>query len=249
MNQIKIGGFIADLRKERGWTQSKLAENIGVSDKTVSKWECGKGLPEISVLMPLCDVLEINVNELLSGERLSQNDYSQKAEVNIMELIKETEETKKKSKNSKLVLLLAMTAIIFVMCFSMLVSGVSIMYFLDLPSLFVLLTATLLFMLAAGMWKGFWTGVKIALGINKNYVKEDVLTGLTAVSFTKKTLLYVGVFESLLQICMVFMLLKADVNLYILIKNLAVALLTGVYGITGYLLLLPVKGRLEVLSK
>lgn len=156
MNQIKIDRFIADVRKEHGWTQSKLAEDIGVSDKTISKWECGKGLPEISVLMPLCEVLGINVNELLSGERLSEDDYSQKAEVNMMELIKETEETKKKNKNSLMTMVLAVTAIIFIVVVSVSVSGVNIGVFLDFPSLFVLFVATALFVVAAGRWKDFW---------------------------------------------------------------------------------------------
>ena len=64
-------------------TQLQLAEKLGVSDKTVSRWECGKGMPELSILMPLCEVLEINVNELLSGEFLTQESYSKKAEENM----------------------------------------------------------------------------------------------------------------------------------------------------------------------
>ena len=75
MDQIKIGKFIAEMRKEQGITQKGLAEKLEISDKTVSKWECGNGLPEISLMMPLCEVLGINVNELLSGEKLSENDY------------------------------------------------------------------------------------------------------------------------------------------------------------------------------
>ena len=96
MDQVKIGRFIAELRKEKGMTQRELANDIGVSDKTISKWECGSGMPEMSSLMPLCQALQINVNELLAGERLSHDNYSQKAEENIMNLIQENRKQRKK---------------------------------------------------------------------------------------------------------------------------------------------------------
>ena len=97
MEQKKIGSFIAQQRKEKQMTQKQLGEALGVSDKTVSKWECGNGLPDISIIMPLCNLLEINVNELLSGESLTQEEYPGKAEENIMNLIKDSEETKKRN--------------------------------------------------------------------------------------------------------------------------------------------------------
>ena len=96
MDQIKIGKFIADIRKELHLTQKQLAEELNISDKTVSKWECGKGMPEVSLMLPLCNALKINVNELLSGEKLSDNNYHEKAEENVMNLIREKEESKKK---------------------------------------------------------------------------------------------------------------------------------------------------------
>lgn len=96
MDQLKTGKFIAACRKEKGLTQRQLAEAIEVSDKTVSKWECGNGLPEVSLMLPLCEVLEISVNELLSGEKISASEYKLKAEVNLMELMQEKQENKKK---------------------------------------------------------------------------------------------------------------------------------------------------------
>lgn len=96
MDQIKIGRFISAIRKEQNFTQRQLAEKLNISDKTVSKWECGNGLPEVSLMLPLCDALKINVNELLSGERLSDDNYHEKAEENVMDLIREKEESKKK---------------------------------------------------------------------------------------------------------------------------------------------------------
>ena len=96
MDQIKIGRFIADERKRKGYTQKQLSEKLEISDKTISKWERGNGFPEISLLLPLCNELEITVNELLSGERVSEEDYRKKAEENMVNLVKEAQESKKK---------------------------------------------------------------------------------------------------------------------------------------------------------
>ncbi len=96
MDQIKIGKFIAQQRKEQSMTQRQLADILGISDKTVSKWETGNGLPEVSLMMPLCDRLKINVNELLSGERLTDFNYKMKAEENMMDLVYEKAQSRKK---------------------------------------------------------------------------------------------------------------------------------------------------------
>lgn len=96
MNQEKTGAFIAQLRKESNMTQVQLADELGVTNKAISKWENGNGFPEVSLLLPLCNELEITVNELLSGERVSEDDYRKKAEENMVNLVKEAQESKKK---------------------------------------------------------------------------------------------------------------------------------------------------------
>ncbi len=96
MDQIKIGGFIAEERKRKGYTQKILSEKLGISDKTISKWERGNGFPEVSLLIPLCSELDITVNELLSGERVSEEQYRKKAEENMVNLVKEAQENKTK---------------------------------------------------------------------------------------------------------------------------------------------------------
>ena len=87
MNQVLTGKFIADERKKKGYTQTDLADKLGISNRTVSKWETGNGFPDVSLLLPLCEELGISVNELLSGERLSKDDYEKRAEVNMVEII------------------------------------------------------------------------------------------------------------------------------------------------------------------
>lgn len=84
MEQIKIGQFLKAIRKEKKLTQRQIAESLGISEKTVSKWETGSGLPEVSLMLPLCNLLGISVNELLSGERLDETRYYQKVEQNIL---------------------------------------------------------------------------------------------------------------------------------------------------------------------
>lgn len=95
MNQDKIGVFISELRKEQGLTQKELADKIGVSDKTISKWETCRGIPDMTYIESLCTSLGITMNELISGERLSDEAYSKKAEENIMTLMNENENNKR----------------------------------------------------------------------------------------------------------------------------------------------------------
>lgn len=93
MDLKRIGGFIAKKRIEKGLTQKQLSDLLMVSDKTISKWECGRGMAEVSLLLPLCEILGITVNELLSAEDLDDK-YEKKAEENMLELIKEKENIK-----------------------------------------------------------------------------------------------------------------------------------------------------------
>lgn len=92
MNQIKIGRFIAERRKEKNLTQMQLAEKLGITDRAVSKWENGRGMPDSSLMLDLCGELGISVNELLSGETIEMKEYDRKAEQQLLELMEEREE-------------------------------------------------------------------------------------------------------------------------------------------------------------
>lgn len=91
MSQNNIGEFIQQSRKAKGFTQKDLGDRIGVSDKTISKWENGNSIPDTSILNELCATLDINVNELLSGEKLTPEIYSMKAEENMMNLLEDNQ--------------------------------------------------------------------------------------------------------------------------------------------------------------
>ena len=114
MDQVKTGKFIQKMRKEQQLTQRQITDKLNISDKTVSKWETGNGMPEVGLMLPLCSLLHINVNELLSGERLDGQKYQEKAEVNIMDLLKEKAEAKRK------------IVILIVQCIMTLLSGITL---------------------------------------------------------------------------------------------------------------------------
>ena len=95
MDEIKIGKFIAECRKAKNLTQAQLADLLFVTDRAVSKWECGRSLPDSSIMLDLCKILGITVNELLTGEELEMNNYNEQAENNLLELTKQKEEADK----------------------------------------------------------------------------------------------------------------------------------------------------------
>ena len=90
MNPEAIGKFISEERKAKGLTQKELGEALGLSDKAVSKWENGRSMPDLAVMDDLCKLLDISINDLLSGEKLSEDSYTRKAEENMKDLMNET---------------------------------------------------------------------------------------------------------------------------------------------------------------
>ena len=95
MDQIKIGKFIAECRKNVRLTQMQLAEKLGITDKAISKWERGKTMPDCSIMLELCDILKISVNELLSGEKINMENNNQKNEQLLLDMAKEIEKKNK----------------------------------------------------------------------------------------------------------------------------------------------------------
>lgn len=96
MDQEKIGKFIAQRRKQVNLTQMQLAEKLNITDRAVSKWETGKAMPDTSIMLPLCRILNISVNDLLSGEVVTMEHYNQELENHLLEMAKQKEEADKK---------------------------------------------------------------------------------------------------------------------------------------------------------
>ena len=91
MNQEKVGKFIAKLRKEKNMTQQELANKLNITDRAVSHWENGRSMPDAGIMLELCKILNVNVNELLSAKKIPQETYSERAEENLLEMKREIE--------------------------------------------------------------------------------------------------------------------------------------------------------------
>ena len=103
MDQVKIGKFIADRRKMVNLTQMQLAEKLGITDRAISKWETGKAMPDSSIMLGLCDILQITVNDLLTGEVVTMENYNKELENNMMEMIQQKEQADKRLLTMELV--------------------------------------------------------------------------------------------------------------------------------------------------
>ena len=113
MDQIRIGRFIAECRKKKNLTQMQLAEMLNITDKAVSKWERGITMPDTSLMLELCDILGISVNELLSGEKINMENSNQKNEQLLLDMAKELEKKNKTIWSSMwAIMIVSMTALI-----------------------------------------------------------------------------------------------------------------------------------------
>ena len=117
MDQIKIGAFIAERRKAKGLTQLQLAERLGITDRAVSKWENGRSLPDSGIMLELCEILGISVNELLCGEVIIMEKYDENIEKTMLELVKQKEETDKRLLSAEIVIGVSASLVLFITIF------------------------------------------------------------------------------------------------------------------------------------
>ena len=117
MNQIKIGKFIAECRKKNNLTQMQLAEKLNITDRAISKWENGKGMPDSSIMLDLCNELKISVNELLSGEVLEMNSYNEKMEQNLIDMVRQKEASDKRLLKMEIVIGVLISIVFFTLIF------------------------------------------------------------------------------------------------------------------------------------
>ena len=231
MDQEKIGQFIGQLRKEKNMTQKELAAQIGVSDKTISKWETGNGLPDISSFDALCRALEINVNELLSGEKLPPEIYSEKAEENMMNLLEENQRTKKTmwlqfGFGAGLLLF----GIFFLLMSMFGVEGVMTSWtaFADWPSLIVLVLFTGAMALLAGP--------KDKASLVSNIRKSILPSGFMVTIFSVMTVLLYADFDGQGQY----------LGLNVFCFSMEIALLPLLYAIIGYMIFWTAEERMKM---
>ena len=117
MDQVKIGKFIADCRRKANYTQMQLAEKLGITDRAISKWETGKSLPDSSIMLELCGMLGITVNDLLSGEVVTMDNYNKKLENNLLEIMKQKEQADKRLLSAEVFIGITATVVLFALIF------------------------------------------------------------------------------------------------------------------------------------
>ena len=147
MDQIAIGKFIAECRKEKHLTQAQLAERLGVTDRAVSKWETGRSMPDVSIMLDLCEQIDISVNDLLNARRINMENYREIAEKTLLEM-REREEHASRS------MLTLEWVIAFIATFAML-GFIMLAAFVEMPEWLVgVLVGTGIFIFAVGMYFG-----------------------------------------------------------------------------------------------
>ena len=142
MDQVKIGKFIAQCRKNKKLTQANLAEKLNITDRAISKWETGKGMPDSSIMLDLCKELGITVNELLSGEMIEMKDYDKKTEELLLEMKKQKEESDKRLLTIEIVM-----GVITIVMYLALVMTVAFLQIEENVQLLIILPATVLVIL------------------------------------------------------------------------------------------------------
>jgi transcriptional regulator with XRE-family HTH domain len=217
MNQDMVGAFMQSLRKEQGMTQKDLAERIGVSDKTISKWENGNSMPDTSILLSLCKELDISVNELLACEKIPPEEYSKKAEVNMMKLIRENQEQRR---NGRAQVILGCLVFIALVVLSFLSIGANLAIYVDVPAVLFLLIGLL--------------GVALLSGASTWVERLHVL---------RVMVIPIGALESLITSVTVFQ--NVDMQGETVGPCLAVASLSLLYAIGAYIVFYILELRLQ----
>lgn len=240
MDQARSGKFIAEKRKETGMTQKELAKQLGISDKAISKWECGRGMPDHSIMVPLCDLLGITVNELLIGETLTENDYSESSKDIVLTLVKEKEALKRKSKKSlfSCVMAIASAAILFSLMSLPVPLRHKWVYFWDPLTLIMDPVLVLIMLLATGNTKHFFHAFQIIR--KKDVDRNQLFPPLQAVKLAIVSFLLGGGLLTVFDMIFVLGTMTDKPG-----KGIAVTLLTTLYGMLSALILLPFKYRLE----
>lgn len=150
MDQMKIGKFIAECRKNVHLTQAELAEKLNISDRAVSKWENGKSMPDSGIMLELCSYLEITVNELLKGEKINLKSYEKVAEENLLKLKMREEQANKKLLNFE-----------WVICFTNSISYIVLIYIASYMEMSNILRVLLIFLAIILFTIGIISSMKI----------------------------------------------------------------------------------------
>lgn len=198
MEQEKVGKFIAEKRKELQMTQKELAESIGVTDKTVSKWETGMRLPDASILLDVCEVLQVDVNELLAGKAISGKDYADKAASNFVDLVEEINTSRKRESHNYVGVLIGTICVLAAMALLIIrsIGFFHILVFLDVPTALFLFGITLLVLRLADELDAYMEAYSCCVR-NVSLSLSEMNEVIYAVKFASLLMLIVSVIISL----------------------------------------------------
>lgn len=200
MDQIKIGEFIARKRKEQELTQLRFAELVGVSNKTVSKWETGIRLPDVALLQTVCDILKITINELLAGEEISESEFIRKTEDNVIGLVQELDEIKQTKISRSMGVLCSVLVVAGGMLLTMahIAGRINMRLFFHLPTIFYMTAIFFLIMGVTGAFTRYIAGYGCWLKIRK-YSAGEMDKIICTVEYAKKLIVLIALFVSLVN--------------------------------------------------
>jgi len=242
LNQEKTGRFIAEMRRQKNLTQKQLAEQVGVSDKTVSKWENGRSMPDNAILLDVCLILDISVNELLSGEQFAEDCYVHRAEENMVELVRESEYHKQKRSWTIWGTVFSFLMLVIVCVFVILGTGGvdSLVRFIDLPSLLIPLGITFFVLIASESLWDFAHAFAICYG-TRDYPEEDKKNAWAAFKMVLCVIPLAGVFSFVVGLITIVGVLSTPEMLG---PSVLVALLSLFYPAVIEILLMPTAMKL-----
>lgn len=243
MDQIKIGKFIADMRKKQGLTQRQLAEQLNVTDKTISKWETGYRLPDVSLILELSSVLKVDINELLAGEEystkeVSSEEYMEKSESNILGLVNTLNDMDKKSRSKNIGtlagFLLTGLAFLYLFAYSLRLGGIADIF--DLPSLLYLLGLKFSILSITGWFHDYLNAWR-ALFPKKELSGKEVELAVQAVNYAGTLTLILGCLIALLGLFSLLNYMEQSVSIWTSLAQIVLTLLYTIIGKTIYVIL------------
>lgn len=232
MDQIKIGKFIADRRKAQGLTQKQLADQLNVTDKTISKWETGMRLPDASMLLNLGAALKVDINELLAGEKFSSQEFSQEyiqtSERNILGLVRKLDDLEPRGRSKTIGMaagaFLTGMALLYLFVFSL--PGGRVMDLLDFPTLCYLLGVKFMIISISGWFHDYLNAWKACVP-PKRLSMEEAKRAIQAVQYAGTLTLTLGCLISFLGL---FSILNYMRDTSVLWPSLAQSVLPFLYG-------------------
>lgn len=244
LNQEKIGKYIAQKRKSLGFTQKQLGESVNLSDKAVSKWERGISMPDHEVVVSICQVLHITVNEFLAGEDILLEEYSDKAEENMISLIEDNKQVKRSMRWIVTSIGFGIGFIcLFVAVYAMLLNIKSlsqIAFLIDLPSLLSVLGITMIVLTISGKTKDLLSAFQTVFG--KDEVKnKSFRTKTNAVKSAMLCNLLAGILSGLIRIILTLSQYQQSQNQ---LSAISLSLLPIFYAVVFDLILCPFYFRL-----